>query len=128
MTARKSTNIPPPPQWLFVAILVAFFLLSISTCHAGWRTRASQEKMLPPAEYVYTGEYVVLRIAVEQITVICHNALKKSGQRAVGCSFKQQVKCIILIAIDHDLELTGWDYDIVLQHELGHCAGWQHDY
>jgi hypothetical protein len=34
-------------------------------------------------------------------------------------------KCTIWIVTD--AELRGYDYDIVLRHELDHCNGWQHD-
>jgi hypothetical protein len=26
-----------------------------------------------------------------------------------------------------DLNRLGWDYNIVLRHELGHCNGWHHN-
>ena len=128
MTPRKAVDIPPPPQWLFLAIAVAFFLLSASTCHAGWRSRAEQEKYLPPPKYSnYKGEYQILRASIYWITMICQNSLKYEHQEAVGCVRAQGTKCIVLIALDEQLKERGWDYDIVLKHELGHCAGGKHD-
>jgi hypothetical protein len=129
MTPRKATKIPPPPQWLFLAIAVAFVLLSTSTCHAGWRSRVSQEKMLPPPQFFqYWGDYEIHRIPIDEVTILCKNALKQPGQRAVACSMWRQGKCIIFISNERDLDDAGWDYDIVLRHEMGHCAGWRHDY
>ena len=28
---------------------------------------------------------------------------------------------------DDELAQRGWDYNIVLRHEIGHCNGWHHD-
>jgi hypothetical protein len=96
----------------------------------GWRTRAMQEKFLPPEQYRhYDGPYKVSRASIDWISTLCQDSLKKSGaSRALGCSFKYPKKCEILIATDEELEERGWDYSIVLAHELGHCAGWRHDY
>src|SRR5262245_15877276 len=116
MTVRKSTDIPPPPQWLFLAIMVAFIFLSASTCHAGWRPRIEQERMLPPEQFrYYWGDYEIRRLGIDQITMICKNSLKQPDKtKAVACSMRRQGKCIILISNDDDLEIAGWDYDIVL--------------
>ena len=133
MTPRKATKIPPPPQWLFLAIAVAFLILSTSTCHAGWRSRAEQEKYLPPEKYSnYAGEYQIMRASVYWITMICQDLPKNESdeskyRESLGCARMQQAKCIVLIAFDEQLKERGWDYDIVLKHELGHCAGGKHD-
>jgi hypothetical protein len=50
--------------------------------------------------------------------------------RAVGCSQAKLTpprKCTVWIMTDEELRKAGWDYNIVLRHEIGHCNGWRHD-
>jgi hypothetical protein len=92
MTVRKSTNIPPPPQWLFIAIVVSALLpLLASICHAEPRPRAEQEKMLPPPKYDhdYIGDLLIIRKSSDELVLICSNALKP-GQKALGCAVRSR--------------------------------------
>jgi hypothetical protein len=53
MTGRKSTKIPPPPQWLFLAILICGLILFLSAQVKGeFSVEAMrQANLLPPAEF-----------------------------------------------------------------------------
>jgi hypothetical protein len=128
MTPRKATKIPPP-QWLFLAIAVAFFILSASTCHAGQVPRAKQEEQLPPPKYdrPYEGDLYIARRSDHYIGAICKHALRKGQKTALGCAVRfEGPSCAIWIAKDEDLKWWGYDYDIVFRHERGHCHEWLH--
>lgn len=90
-----------------------------------------QLQQLPPAEYdrKYNGELTILRTLESEVQRACRQRFKP-GDRAVGCSLLTLTipsKCTIYIAVDEVLQELGWNYDIILRHELDHCNGWHHD-
>jgi hypothetical protein len=47
----------------------------------------------------------------------------------LGCALRytkggEDYSCHVFIAEDDILKPTGWNYNLVLRHELGHCLGW----
>jgi hypothetical protein len=90
---------------------------------------ALRKRHLPPAEYDhdYAGDLLVVRASDAEVRRLCYPNIKP-GQAAIGCAFMDAPKkCRILIVTDDVLKRTGYDYDIVLRHEVGHCNGWHHD-
>jgi hypothetical protein len=126
MTARKPTKIPRPPQCLLLAIIM---MLSVPVLvHSLPLPRAQQEKLLPPAEYDhdYDGELLLVRMAAEDISIVCKRALAPGQTLTLGCSQSIGRSCRVMIAKDEELKQHGLDYDIVYRHEVGHCNGWKH--
>lgn len=79
---------------------------------------------LPPPEYRnYAGKFTVERVETpEQVKTLCN--LK---QTALACTYpptKYDMPCRIIIASKEFIAATGYTDKIVMQHELGHCAGW----
>jgi hypothetical protein len=98
--------------------------------------RAFQERVLPPKEFdhEYDGELTIKYMIPEDIDAQCRSAKRASGStanRSLACTWAQQVptkKCTIWMMTLPTLARLGWDYNIVLRHEIGHCNGWHHDY
>lgn len=113
--------------WKFIIAVILAATLVVPS-HAGWRRpRAQQEQLLPPIEYRnYKGKYELLRASVKWITLICKELLGPNQLETVACTLNGGDKCIVLIAMDEELDARGWDFEIVLEHEKGHCAGWSH--
>jgi hypothetical protein len=91
---------------------------------------ALQERYLPPSEYdhAYDGELTVLRTLESVVFRACAVRLKPD-QHPLGCSritSSLPRKCTVWIVTDEELKDGGWNYDIVLRHETGHCNGWVH--
>jgi hypothetical protein len=87
--------------------------------------------VLPPSEFdrEYDGELEIIHKIPEDIYRTCQSAVR-NGHRALACSraFLGNPKaCTIYMMTENELARLGWDYNIVLRHELGHCQGWKHD-
>jgi hypothetical protein len=130
MTPRKATKIPPPPQWLFLAILTAAALLYFSAIVHGEELPWRQERLLPPVAFdrdYKDGELQIIRISFRYIAMICKSSLAP-GQVTLGCAQRfLDKKCRILIATDEELEQYGLSYDVAFRHERAHCLGATHD-
>ena len=95
--------------------------------------QAFQERMLPPKEFdhKYDGELTIKYLVPEDIRRQCAAAMKPGNGPPLACTqaFQGTPKtCTIWMMTEAELNKRGWSYDIVLRHELGHCAGWHHDY
>jgi hypothetical protein len=89
-----------------------------------------QKRILPPPEYDhdYDGELTILRTLEPVVYRACRTVIKP-GRSPLGCSQRMAPrKCTIWIVTDEELRQRGWDYNMVLRHELGHCNGWVHPY
>jgi hypothetical protein len=87
------------------------------------------KNILPPPEYdrEFKGELTIKRGTQNDLRAACPNSFRP-GNHAIGCAKRLldgQI-CIIYMLNDVGLQMIGWDYQIVLRHELGHCAGWSH--
>ena len=84
--------------------------------------------ILPPPEYdhPFKGELTVKRGTQNDLRTACPNTFRP-GNNALGCAkLVFDTICIIYMLNDVGLQMTGWDYEIVLRHERGHCNGWLH--
>ena len=84
---------------------------------------------LPPAQYYhdYDGRLDLRRADGTKMNELCANVRQHGGQ-VLGCSFVMSSKqCMVYILNDDELDLAGWDYDVIWRHERGHCNGGHHD-
>ena len=59
----------------------------------------------------------------------CRTAKVKPGATPLGCTRAYLTlprKCTIWLLTDEDAKRLGWDINILLRHEIGHCNGWHH--
>ena len=85
-------------------------------------------QVIPPAQYDhdYNGDLTVIRTTRAQVAQACRSMLVPGRALPLGCAkFTGVNKCTVWIATDD--ELQGWNYSLVLRHEVGHCNGWKHD-
>jgi hypothetical protein len=87
-----------------------------------------QQAFLPPLAYdfPYTGKLTVRRVGPDQMRLVC--PLPKPGRVTIGCAHIGKGECEVIIADNTTLEFLGWNYQLVLRHELGHCEGWPADH
>jgi hypothetical protein len=85
-------------------------------------------KVIPPAEYdrPYTGQLTITRGDAKTMKEVCP---KTAFPITLGCAHRytkggEDYSCHVYIAEDDILRPTGWSYNLVLRHELGHCLGW----
>jgi hypothetical protein len=83
-------------------------------------------RLLPPAEYdhPYDGELIVVQ--KEGATSRCPDNGAFTFKPILGCAFRdiQNNRCLVLLAPAEVIERYGWNTEIVLRHERGHCLGW----
>jgi hypothetical protein len=84
--------------------------------------------ILPPLAYdfPYTGKLTVRRVDPDQMRA--RRPLPKPGRATIGCAHIAKGECEVIIADNTTLEFLGFNYDIVLRHELAHCNGWPGDH
>ena len=83
---------------------------------------------VPPTEYDhdYNGDLIVIRSTRAAIAEICHSPLTGDRSMTIGCAkITDYNKCTVWIATDE--QLRGFNYSLVLRHEVAHCNGWKHD-
>jgi hypothetical protein len=109
------------------ALAAIAVLVSISA-HAQNAPLQGRWKALPPEEFdrPYQG---LLTITRGDAAVMEKNCPKTAFPITLGCAKRytmngQDYSCYVHIAEDSILQPTGWSYEIVLRHELGHCLGW----
>lgn len=92
---------------------------------------AYQERVLPPAQYDhdYDGELIIRHMSEREIYEQCRTAARDGYGKPFACSrafLGEPKRCFVYMMIESDLAKLGWNYNIVMRHELGHCNGWKH--
>jgi hypothetical protein len=84
--------------------------------------------MMPPLQFdhVYQGKLTVKRVDPDQMRLACPKP--KPGNTMLGCAHVGQGACEIIILDDASLADLGFNSDIILRHESGHCNGWPADH
>src|SRR5215475_1692669 len=85
---------------------------------------------LPPAEFdhPYDGQLKIIRVPTrEEVQWLCLGGLPPA---AIACAKRWMFSntCAIVIIADDVLATTDLTYELVLQHEIGHCNGWPGDH
>ena len=120
--------------------LVCISLLGLAGCahypvaqHLAIRDIARQEslpraRVLPPEEYdrPFKGWLTVERSNSQ--SAIRSRCQPTTFPYHLGCARSAHDICHILIADDETIKKSGWTYEIVLRHEIGHCNGWPGDH
>jgi hypothetical protein len=80
---------------------------------------------LPPLEYdhPYTGKLHIIRADKNLLLKKCSAPLGL-GADQLACADPSENECVIFLASNDILEITGWSEEILLRHEIGHCNGW----
>lgn len=82
---------------------------------------------LPPFQYeFYEGGLVVVERTAAIIQDICKLMYTQAvpfGQHLLACSVRGFNSCAIFLP-KVDLNTSQITHDLLLKHELGHCAGW----
>ena len=122
----------------FVAVIAAL-LLATGTANAWQRALSFQEQFLPPKEFdhEYTGALTIFKdLKSEDLPAGCQKAVAEMKRpdllpEALACSTANHFgpdTCAIWIVGKDIIEYEGWDYDIIMRHEIGHCNGWRHEH
>jgi hypothetical protein len=89
-------------------------------------------RALPPEEFdrPYQGILTITRGNAEVMQKECP---KTPFPIALGCARRATLNgepytCRVWVVEDSILQPTGWTYEIVLRHEVGHCNGWPGDH
>ena len=94
--------------------------------------KKKQPPALPPAQYDhdYDGTLDLRRADSAKMNELCAN-VRQHGSQVLGCTtfvaYLPPKLCIVYILNDDELDLAGWDYDVIWRHERGHCNGGHHD-
>ena len=88
------------------------------------------QAQVPPSEYDhdYDGELTILRTTPATVLDACFSVIDHNRSSPLGCAQIKSTnpkKCTIWIVTDD--KLRGFDYSLILRHELAHCNGWRHD-
>ena len=114
------------------AIIAGCVVLSVSFGASGAHAQNQypmtiQERFLPPKEFDhrYTGTLTIFKdMKQENIPREC------PGYKPFACARANHFgpnTCANTIVEKDEIEKLGWNYDIVMRHEIGHCNGWHHD-
>lgn len=85
--------------------------------------------VLPPVEYdkPYTGALTIMEVpSQDAMRAMCHPA--KDIRPLLGCALRHATSCTILVATEAQMKAAGWQKEIVVRHETGHCLGWSGDH
>jgi hypothetical protein len=83
-------------------------------------------QFLPPEEFdrPFEGRVVIQEaINSEEVRKLCHAVFTMVP---LGCSYRMpSIKwCAIVKVPDDQIRAAGYDPDIFMRHEIGHCNGW----
>jgi hypothetical protein len=107
-----------------LTLAIAATLLISGQCYAG------SMAMLPPEEFDYPYPGAVFTM-VEQNQTDMFKLCKQEGTKfshLLGCSWKQDYVCHIVLAQTAVIEQMGQTVDTLMRHEHAHCNGWGPDH
>jgi len=134
---------------------IAALLLATGAAHAWERSITFLEQFLPPKQFdhEYNGVLTVFK-ELKQEDLPCRSMSRVErdikfhrerwqdnrtdqqievdtyGYRPFACTHANHsgpgTRAIWILKRD-EIEYEGWNYDIIMRHEIGHCNGWHHD-
>jgi len=93
-----------------------------------------QAHYLPPKEFdhEYDGKLTIKYVIFEDIYAKCRGSVTTGGAiatRPLACTqrnYDGPNTCAIWMLTMPAYARLGWDYNIILRHEIAHCNGWNH--
>jgi hypothetical protein len=82
----------------------------------------------PPAQYSsgpFLAQPVIMDMDQHEMALTCNGSAHGAAGGALGCATFKQGYCIVTMSRDIKETLPEL-YQVILQHELGHCRGWVH--
>jgi hypothetical protein len=123
---RESLTVKTIASSKGIALACISFLILASPAQA-------QRGFLPPEEFdhPFDGSLRVVRLQTQQeVRQNCPN-MTFILPVASGCSVKWKSLprlCYVFMVSDDEIKAAGYDPEIVLRHEIGHCNGWPSDH
>jgi len=117
-----------------IAVIAALLLIGLYNCAwaqtPGYASPPTWVKLLPPEEFDHPFDGTVSVWIVTQDHIRRHHCprAKFSMGVALACSQKIAGTCYIFKVPDDEIKQIGFDPDIVMRHEIGHCNGWGSDH
>ena len=127
-------------------LLIALGLIFVSGSAFAMQSQSQRNELcqimepcLPPAQYAsgpFLAKPVIVNVTLRQVQSICGGGARAFlGDRMTrtggndysifGCAQLQPTTCIVHVPSDVKA-ISPELYDVILQHELGHCRGWHH--
>src|SRR5262245_55481333 len=142
MTAWKVTLLAT--QWLLISTQAAPSQKCLTTtasipphCMSAKVPIDLQRRLiLPPKEFDhdFDGRLDIRHGSVDEIRSRCAMAIKDDFDRpALACAAPPPLgigdpkTCTVYMMFEGDYVRLGWDYSLILRHEIGHCNGGRHD-
>lgn len=106
--------------------IIAILLLLLSNAHA-----QTAGKFLPPEEFdhPYDGR-IVIQMArdYDDVRLLCPSM--KFTMTPLGCAYQIRGTklCAIVKVSDDTIRAVGFDPEVFMRHETGHCNGWGADH
>jgi hypothetical protein len=106
--------------------LIVLFIIGIVHCAKA----QPPGKFLPPEEFdhPYEGKLHVIRVySQDDVRRLCPRTTFNESY-ALACMTLFTNHCRITIAADDVIQAAGFEPDLVMRHEIGHCNGWPPDH
>jgi hypothetical protein len=84
------------------------------------------DRLLPPVKYdkPYDGRFLFKRGQDEFDMIVLCPKKPPMGYPRLGCSYRNETSCAVVMATDEMIRKHGIDPDVVWRHEIAHCNGW----
>src|SRR5262245_35150486 len=118
--------------WLAVIMLFIVGTFTWAVCPARGQQSFPKVQMaqpLPPVEYDhwYEGDLTIRIVnSVEHLALACK--WSEVRPKSLACASVRPNSCTIYLLQDEVSRELGWDHNVVLRHEMGHCNGWPADH
>ena len=111
-----------------IAVIAALLLIDLYSC--AWAQQPIWDRLLPPEEFDRPFDGQVSVWIVTQDHIRRHHCPKAKFNMgfALACAQKIVGTCYIFKVTDDELKQLGFDPDVVMRHEIGHCNGWRSDH
>ena len=112
-----------------IAVIAALLLIGLYSC--AWAQQPQiWDRLLPPEEFdhPFNGQVSVWIVTQDHIRRHHCPTSKFSMGVALACAQKIVGTCYIFKVTDDELKQLGFDPDVVMRHEIGHCNGWGSDH
>jgi hypothetical protein len=111
-----------------ICIVIFWLFMVLRPANAWQYSEEYQAGRLPPKEFDHEYHGTLTVFPIIDLTMLnfppgCHTTLA-----CAYADWRGPNTCAIWIAGKDEIEYQGWNYDIVMRHEIGHCNGWHHEH